>query len=380
MKLRTRVTYLLFLTVLAIAGTGVPACGGDWADTFDDGFDQSWTSAGLTRYGTFSPKFYFKADGILSLGDPIRGAGEGDPIQYGAVVGYGFVSQNFTNVRVTGTVNPLHESNLNSSIGLIARGDPMTGTSYSFGIDWIDNYDQPDGQVAIVRNDGPFGEKIIGEAFIEDFALTDSFYLQFDLYGPILRGQVFDQPGGTLLAEVFAFDGYYASGVCGVGAHVNGQGGRRPLYATFDDVSASELPPVVCTVQTSTLWAPNHDLRDVGLFVGTAYPFMLSDVEVYSNETDRGESVDDVSFDAGHLSLSAERNGNGDGRVYLIVVTASDGYGNSATTCCSVVVPHDESEEAFVTVTQEAAAAELECQNSGQAPAGYTLIGTWSGD
>jgi hypothetical protein len=61
-------------------------------------------------------------------------------------------------------------------------------------------------------------------------------------------------------------------------------------------------------------------------------------------------------------------------------VTASDGYGNSATTCCSVVVPHDESEEAFVMVTQEAAAAEMECLDSGGPPVGYTLIGSWSGD
>ena len=43
----------------------------------------------------------------------------------------------------------------------------------------------------------------------------------------------------------------------------------------------------------------------------------------------------DVQF-----KLRAERAGGGDGRVYTIVYTASDGSGNTAVAVATVTVPH----------------------------------------
>ena len=42
-----------------------------------------------------------------------------------------------------------------------------------------------------------------------------------------------------------------------------------------------------------------------------------------------------------HIKLRAERDGNGDGRVYTIKVTCTDQHGNSASGTKVVIVPHD---------------------------------------
>jgi hypothetical protein len=42
------------------------------------------------------------------------------------------------------------------------------------------------------------------------------------------------------------------------------------------------------------------------------------------------------------LKLKAERNGNGNGRIYTITVQTTDSYGNIATGTVDVTVPHDQ--------------------------------------
>ena len=39
------------------------------------------------------------------------------------------------------------------------------------------------------------------------------------------------------------------------------------------------------------------------------------------------------------LSLRAQRQASGDGRVYLIIVSVTDDLGRTATSCCAVTVP-----------------------------------------
>jgi hypothetical protein len=110
------------------------------------------------------------------------------------------------------------------------------------------------------------------------------------------------------------------------------------------------------------LWPPNHKLHaftakqcagaadicdpmlDVELTGAT------SD-EVADAEGDGSHEPDIVFGDARSVSLRAERQGGGNGRVYTLGFRARDDSGNVAEGTCSVAVPHDSSGRAAVTDT-----------------------------
>ena len=100
---------------------------------------------------------------------------------------------------------------------------------------------------------------------------------------------------------------------------------------------------------------PNQKLVNVGLTV-TASDNVTTNpsisIQVLSDET---LSAGDVSYTNGVLSLRATRNNAGDGRVYLIVVTATDAAGNAASTCTTVVVPFSNSPSDIANVRAQAA-------------------------
>lgn len=143
-------------------------------------------------------------------------------------------------------------------------------------------------------------------------------------------------------------------------------------------------PDVSCSVDVDTLWPVNHNLVDVGLSVSVSdicddAPQVV--VEVYSDEDDdeatgagrHAPDAKDIAADT--LRLRAERKGDADGRVYLIVVTATDSCGNSSHTCCTVTVAHDKSTASQESVAAQAAAAQAECELTGAPPADYVLVG-----
>jgi hypothetical protein len=105
-------------------------------------------------------------------------------------------------------------------------------------------------------------------------------------------------------------------------------------------------------------------------------------VMVFGDEDDEEQTGDgnhapdakDIALNT--LRLRSERKGDGDGRVYLIVVKATDVAGNVGFCCSTVVVPHDQSEASLSSVQSQAAAAHAFCQaNAGMPPPGYFIIG-----
>jgi hypothetical protein len=83
-------------------------------------------------------------------------------------------------------------------------------------------------------------------------------------------------------------------------------------------------------------------------------------------------SPDAKDIAIGTLRLRAERVEALDGRVYLVVVTATDMAGNASRACHTVVVPKGKNGN----VEAQAAAAKAFCEaNSGAAPPGYFVIG-----
>ena len=148
-------------------------------------------------------------------------------------------------------------------------------------------------------------------------------------------------------------------------------------------------PPVVeCTVAESELWPPNHDLVDVGL-MATATDLcagtLPGTVEVFGDEDDEMQSGDgNFSPDAKQdpaLRLRAERQGNSDGRVYLILATAAGPSGNVGHACCTVTVPHSRSAAAIASVQAQAAGASSFCDANAAAPLATSWLATvpWSG-
>lgn len=134
--------------------------------------------------------------------------------------------------------------------------------------------------------------------------------------------------------------------------------GDRPDSDTTNNSASATITvnhnPVCSALQASpdTLWPPNHKL--VAVTVGGATDV---DGDVLTT-TITGVTQDEplvglgsgpftpdaawVSGRADQVLLRAERDGSGDGRVYRIAATVTDGNGGSCTGVALVTVPHDQ--------------------------------------
>ncbi|MCC6360008.1 MAG: HYR domain-containing protein [Phycisphaerales bacterium] len=152
-------------------------------------------------------------------------------------------------------------------------------------------------------------------------------------------------------------------------------------YVTVND---TRPPFVLSVVGTTMLWPPDYSMVPVGLFV------CVSDrcesgiepvITVYSNEDDdepapggvRSPDARDIA--PGTLRLRRERLGGCGGRVYLIVVRATDSSGNTATSCSTVVVPESRTLFSLIGVVLQAAQAQAYCIRNGSPPPGFVLVG-----
>jgi hypothetical protein len=148
-------------------------------------------------------------------------------------------------------------------------------------------------------------------------------------------------------------------------------------------VADTQGPNLTSSVGTTTLWTVNHNLVNVGLSASAADnsgdPVTIQ-VFVFSDEDDLTPDSPDFSPDArdiapGTLRLRAERDGSGDGRVYLILIVATDSSNNLSRNCLTVVVPKSQSQSDKSIVTQQAQAALSHCAATGTPPAGYVVVG-----
>ena len=128
----------------------------------------------------------------------------------------------------------------------------------------------------------------------------------------------------------------------------------NPANNTASVTTTINLNPV-CTAATTglgDLWPPNHKyvagrITGVSDADGDAVAIAITGIR-------QDEPVDAVGNGDGHTSpdatigsggafqVRAERAGGGDGRVYVIAFTASDGQGGSCSGTLSVGVPHDQ--------------------------------------
>ncbi|MGH3105360.1 MAG: hypothetical protein ACRDN6_14815 [Gaiellaceae bacterium] len=127
-------------------------------------------------------------------------------------------------------------------------------------------------------------------------------------------------------------------------------GSASAVYYTY--CPPPNRPPDCSNVAASptTLWPPNHRLVLVTLS-GAADPdgdaVTLTITGVTQDEPLNGVGDGNTSPDAqsgalpNTVHLRAERSGTGDGRVYRISFTGSDGLGGTCSGTVTVGVPHD---------------------------------------
>jgi hypothetical protein len=150
-------------------------------------------------------------------------------------------------------------------------------------------------------------------------------------------------------------------------------------------VNDCQAPSVTCSVAQTSLWPSNHNLINAGLAsVATDNcpgPLTIQ-VMVFGDEDDEGatgdgnHSPDAKNIGLQSLRLRSERKGDGDGRVYLIVVKATDAAGNVGFCCSTVIVAHDQSAASVASVQAQAVAAQAFCgANGGAPPPGFFVIG-----
>ncbi len=169
-------------------------------------------------------------------------------------------------------------------------------------------------------------------------------------------------------------------------------------YQAFDGIDYSnvttvtltindKVPPVLTSSVAMTLLSTtNSSLINVGLTASatdnSGGPVAI-DVAVFGDEDDQTPTANNIvhSPDAkdiapGTLRLRGERIEENDGRVYLIVVKATDSAGNNSRNYHTVVVPKSNKQANIDAVNAQAAAAASYAQaHEGVAPPGYFVIG-----
>jgi hypothetical protein len=133
--------------------------------------------------------------------------------------------------------------------------------------------------------------------------------------------------------------------------------GNSAAQVTRMVIVEDTIPPEFSlSVSPDTLWPANHKMVDITLTVTVGdicdpNPNVVL-TSVVSNEPDDapGGGDDQTSNDIQNaeigtedynISLRAERQGKGNGRIYTITCTATDASGNSSSTSTTVTVPHD---------------------------------------
>jgi hypothetical protein len=147
---------------------------------------------------------------------------------------------------------------------------------------------------------------------------------------------------------------------CTVEFLLNGLSGGAAFTQT-NTITVNRPPD--CTKAMATpkeLWPPNHKFRTVTVSVpdpdGDPVTTTITGVtqDEALNTSGDGNTVPDAATVAGHanqVQLRAERSGLGDGRVYRISVTATDGKETCTGGTAYVSVPHDQSGQPAVDTT-----------------------------
>jgi hypothetical protein len=133
-----------------------------------------------------------------------------------------------------------------------------------------------------------------------------------------------------------------------------GRYGITPVFTGMPSLVDTTPPTLEPEANQTILWPPNHRMADIVINANASdnsgLPVTLT-ASVSSNEPEDGTGDGDKAPDMTipiidqetgtiTLQLRAERSGTGDGREYIISITAADSSGNSSTANVVITVPH----------------------------------------
>jgi hypothetical protein len=115
-------------------------------------------------------------------------------------------------------------------------------------------------------------------------------------------------------------------------------------------VTTDTTPPTLATKAPASLWPPNNKMHAFSVTTdvvqsasdGCDAGVNASKVRLVSISADEGTPSDVQISSLTAFSVRSKRNGNGDGRVYTIVVSVTDAGENTSTASWQIKVPHDQ--------------------------------------
>jgi hypothetical protein len=136
----------------------------------------------------------------------------------------------------------------------------------------------------------------------------------------------------------------------------------------FVTISLNQPPEITCN-DPVVLWSPDHEFVDIGSAfnvvdpdddeVSLSYKVLSDESEVPETGDGSGRHAPDfkTQLDSGleGVFVRSERRGTEDGRYYIFIITADDGFGGITTkVCIGAVCPHDENQESLDIVMDQA--------------------------
>jgi len=238
-----RLTNKLFVVALAISSLNwVKTASADWNETASasggSALDLDWTFNAINALGgATTPTTTGAVGGVMQITDTTPASLLGTAAAAGLVT-----SESFTDVRVTATINPNGANDMNNYVGVVARATATTGYALYYGFnDTNVDENSPIPQLLIGKFDGTNVETLIATDDL-GLAADSSFYLDFLVVGSSLKGQLYDQPGGSLIAQLETTDVSYASGYSGVLVFINLELAGQSTNGTWDNISAVVIP------------------------------------------------------------------------------------------------------------------------------------------
>lgn len=176
----------------------------------------------------------------------------------------------------------------------------------------------------------------------------------FSLGLPTVNKQQVSSTEVSVSGSILAFDLLNSPAILTVKVSA-ADGCGAPATDSAQAVIIDDTPPTIdVALDPNSLWPPNHKMAPIEANVTAedncpGVSFALTSLT--SDEPDNGEAdgntVNDIQ-DANigtpdvAFSLRSERSGRGDGRVYTVMYTATDGSGNDTVDSATVTVPHNQ--------------------------------------